>query len=257
MTVPCGKCINCRIAHSREWAVRIIHEMGEYENNCWFTLTYDQENLPSDNSLSKRDCVNFFKRLRKSFDFQRKFKYYLAGEYGEINGRPHYHVIALGLGQRDKEKIEKAWGKGIVHIGTVTYDSARYTADYIQKKYSGNKQKLVYGERQPPFQLQSLKIGEKYALDNAEQIKKNLNITYRGQNVGIPRYYKKKLGLDASVLGEQAKKRQDEINEQYKKRVEDIEDIPSAVRQSAKQRNRNTIARINIKNSRKQNNDRK
>ena len=52
--VPCGHCVACRIARSREWAVRLLHESEFWDEYCFVTLTYDDEHLNS-YSLQPRD----------------------------------------------------------------------------------------------------------------------------------------------------------------------------------------------------------
>ena len=81
LQVPCGHCIACRIARSREWAVRILHETEFWESSCFVTLTYRDEDLPPNGSLDRYALTNYFKRLRKDLG-DRKIKYYACGEYG-------------------------------------------------------------------------------------------------------------------------------------------------------------------------------
>ena len=69
-------------------------------------------------------------------------------------GRPHYHIILFGI-KRDDNRINDAWGLGAVHLGSVTYQSCRYVADYIGKVYSDEKHKVLYGDREKPFALMS------------------------------------------------------------------------------------------------------
>ena len=57
--VPCGHCIACRIARSREWAVRLLHESEFWDVFCFVTLTYDDEHLVSP-SLVPKDLTLFF-----------------------------------------------------------------------------------------------------------------------------------------------------------------------------------------------------
>ena len=64
VTVPCGQCIGCRLEYARSWAVRCMHEASMHEENCFVTLTYDDDKLPSGGSLKKKDCQDFVKRLR-------------------------------------------------------------------------------------------------------------------------------------------------------------------------------------------------
>lgn len=84
--VPCGHCVACRIAKSREWSIRLLGELGYWISSCFLTLTYDELHVPL--SLKKRDLQLFWKRLRKAF-YPRKIKYFSCGEYGDQYGRPH------------------------------------------------------------------------------------------------------------------------------------------------------------------------
>ena len=62
------------------------------------TLTYDNNHVPISEhgfpTLCKRDFQLFMKRLR--FNTGVKIKYYVAGEYGSTNHRPHYHAVIFG-----------------------------------------------------------------------------------------------------------------------------------------------------------------
>ena len=138
LEVPCGHCIACRIARTREWTIRLLHESEFWSDTSFLTLTYNDDFLPSDGSLVPRDLTLFFKRLRKDLSHdRRKIKYYACGEYGDTYGRPHYHAIVFGISPNDKKLVEENWPYGFVRIGTVTYDSCRYVAGYVQKKLYG------------------------------------------------------------------------------------------------------------------------
>jgi len=250
MRVPCGHCVSCKIAHAREWAVRLVHEMGYHENSCFITLTYDDDHLPADGSISKDELQRFFKRLRKNLD-GKKIKYYASGEYGEKNGRPHYHAIVLGLAMGEKTYIEKSWTLGMVHVGTVTYDSCRYVADYIQKKYNSWKASVVYGSKEVPFQISSLGIGKQFALDNREYLSTKLGCTMRGQEVGIPRYYKRMLEIGAEELGALSAEHNKELEDRTLVKVDgDYERVPGALQRSRRQANMNAIARLALHSDR-------
>ena len=67
LKLPCGQCIGCRLERSRQWAIRCVHEASLYKDNCFLTLTYDDEHLPEDGSLNVRDVQLFLKKLRKKF----------------------------------------------------------------------------------------------------------------------------------------------------------------------------------------------
>lgn len=92
--LPCGKCMGCRLEKRRQWAIRCVHEAQFHEENCFITLTYDDEHLLSD-SLIKSDIQKFFRRLRKRLK-PKKIKCLYCGEYGDKFNRPHYHAIIFG-----------------------------------------------------------------------------------------------------------------------------------------------------------------
>lgn len=147
--IPCGKCIGCRIEIVDGWAFRCMAEASLHKDNHFVTLTYDDDNLPIDESLDHRHWQLFAKRVRKSLG---PFRFFMCGEYGENNTlRPHYHGLLFGLdipdlvksnsvyAKRDTFKsstVSGCWGKGDVIIGTVTHESARYCAQYATKRVS-------------------------------------------------------------------------------------------------------------------------
>lgn len=208
LTVPCGKCTACRIHRSREWAIRCLHELSYHKEACFLTLTYNNENLPEGGSIGKEELQKFFRRLRKSLA-PRRIKYLACGEYGDQFGRPHYHAIIFGLGLDDsifklievtkkgvKVSMEE-WTKGFVYGGSVTYESARYVAGYVQKKQTGASA-IVYGDKERPFQLVSQGIGRNWCLDKVGYLMQDLSLTVNGQKMSIPRYYTKILGATIS-----------------------------------------------------------
>lgn len=150
--LPCGQCIGCRLERSRQWAIRCCHEASLYPDNCFITLTYNDKNLPPDESLNVRHFQLFMKKLRFHFK-DTKIRFFHCGEYGENFGRPHYHACLFNLDFPDKqlwkiqngvplytsETLSKLWGKGFVSIGAVTFESAAYVARYIMKKVTGEK----------------------------------------------------------------------------------------------------------------------
>lgn len=197
LLVPCGHCVACRIARSREWAIRILHETEFWEDSCFVTLTYRDEDLPPNGSLDSTALTKYFKRLRKDLG-DRKIKYYACGEYGDTYGRPHYHAIIFGLNAfTDKKVIESNWPYGWVKVGGVSYNSARYVAGYVQKKLYGKGAK-EYEDRGilPPFSRISKGIGERYVDKYWNKLYQQETVTVRGVPMGLPRYYQKKLDYD-------------------------------------------------------------
>lgn len=154
--LACGQCIGCRAERSRQWAIRCIHESQLHEENSFITLTYDDNQLPPDLSLNVTDWQKFAKRLRKKIG---SFRFFMCGEYGDKNGRPHYHACLFGhdfssdrtwiKGTGDNQLfhsqlLEDTWGKGITRVGLLTYTSAHYVSKYILKKVTGDKAEHHY-----------------------------------------------------------------------------------------------------------------
>lgn len=154
--IPCGQCVGCRLEHSRQWAVRMMHEASLHADNCFITLTYAPENLPPDGSLVKSDFQKFMKRLRRRFFSGIKF--FHCGEYGENFGRPHYHACLFGFDFPDRvffkmagesrlytsDILDDVWSLGHCSIGDVTFESAAYVARYVMKKVTGDSAKDHY-----------------------------------------------------------------------------------------------------------------
>lgn len=153
ISIPCSQCIGCRLERSRQWAVRCCHESTLYSDNCFITLTYDDAFLPEGKTLVHADFQKFMKSLRDMFDYVgsdgvNPIRYYMCGEYGTLNGRPHYHACLFNFDFSDKtlwkisnsnrlyvsEILSKLWKKGFCTIGDVTFESASYVARYITDK---------------------------------------------------------------------------------------------------------------------------
>ncbi len=171
LTLKCGQCSGCRLEHSRQWAMRMYHEASLWPQNSFITLTYDDDNVPSDRSLDFDHWTLFAKRLRKKYaqyeytswinpdtgrlNHTRKqthfIRFYMAGEYGELFDRPHYHACLFNHDFPDKvplktengitlftsAELETLWPYGFSSVGTLTFDSAAYCARYVMKKING------------------------------------------------------------------------------------------------------------------------
>lgn len=191
MLVPCGKCMACRVQRTSEWSLRLMQESDYYDDNAFVTLTYDDDHLPADLGLHKDALQSFFKRLRYYLPDDMRIKYYACGEYGDRYGRPHYHAIVFGVAPSDPA-ISASWQDGFVKCGSVSFDSCRYVASYVQKKLDG-KSVSEYGGRQPPFALMSKGLGLRYIEANRTQMDQRLYVTVKGVKHGLPRFYKKNL----------------------------------------------------------------
>lgn len=199
--VPCGQCVGCRLERSRQWAIRISQEASLYDNNCFITLTYTDQYCPK--SLDLRHFQLFMKRLRKKYG--NGIRFFHCGEYGDLNGRPHYHAALLNFDFPDKklyytnngfnyylsESLAELWPYGIHLISDLTYDSAGYIARYVLKKLTGDVAVDTYKDKKPPYVTMSRRPGigfpwiEKY-LENVYNIDR---IVVKGHESLPPRYY--------------------------------------------------------------------
>ncbi|QXP44305.1 MAG: replication initiator protein [Arizlama microvirus] len=154
---PCGQCMPCRFNRRRMWTHRLMLERLCHKDACFVTLTYDDEHLPKGGVLVKKDLQDWLKRFRRAIE-PVKIRFYGVGEYGETNGRPHYHVFLYGVSPCCEEVVRSTWNRGLVHVGTVTHDSASYIAGYTVKKMTNKDDPRLNG-RPPEFCRMSLRPG--------------------------------------------------------------------------------------------------
>lgn len=172
LTVPCGKCFECRQRQRNDWFIRCYYQ---WQTAGWhgffYTLTFNQENLPISCGIptfSKRKVQLFLKRLRhylKSYGI--KLKYMITSEFGELRDRPHHHAIFFV----DKwmnpvlfyKLVEKAWQYGFVKYGDnfgivnsasgISYVTKYITKDLaFQDKYLNRLRSAVYQRYERLFQ---------------------------------------------------------------------------------------------------------
>ena len=253
INIPCGQCVSCKMAYAREWATRIVHQAQTSKISSFITLTYNEEHLPDDGSVSKEEVRLFIKNLRQKLwrHYQVKVKYYAAGEYGSGKGkRPHYHIIIFGWDFPDRtfwditdsgsqlyrsKFLEGLWTKGFSSIGDVTLQSAAYVARYTMKKQKDpseyiDKETGVILEKE--FNMMSQGIGkewwQKYKSDT---YKDYLNVDYN--KVRVPRYYDKQLELEEP-------ERLEEIKEKRVAKAMELLDENSLVRRKQKDKVKQT-----------------
>ena len=169
MTMPCGKCVECMRNKRMEQATRITHEIEGHEDNCFITLTYNNESIPmtdgqndargiQDDSrfiptLRIKDYQDWLKRFRKKIKlyYGKDVRYFIVGEYGTKGKRPHYHAVIFGWKPDDlvehkycgkywtyrSKFVEKTWKFGFIEIGVdVNAGVAKYCAQYVTKKFN-------------------------------------------------------------------------------------------------------------------------
>lgn len=229
--LPCGQCTGCRLERSRQWAIRCVHEASLHQDNCFITLTYDDDKLPEGGTLRKAHFQRFMKRLRKAITPQ-KVRFYHCGEYGANFGRPHYHACLFGFDFKDKylwttrnnlpayrsETLEKLWPSGISEIGDVTFESAAYVARYIMKKITGPGAQTHYAGRTPEYTTMSRRpgIGSNWLSHFRDETYPADTVVIRGRQMKPPRAYDIALELtDPDLMDRVRQQRRD------KRRTED------------------------------------
>lgn len=219
IAIPCGQCVGCKLEHSRQWAMRCLHEKKLHRENCFVTLTYDNDHLPEGGTLVKRDLQLFLKRLRKKCGSGIRF--YACGEYGDVGSRPHYHVLLFNHNFSDRKVIrgskpdkplstsadlDAVWQKGLSVIGEVTFESAAYVARYVMKKISGDRADEHYSRVDdcgriyrvlPEFTVMSRRpgIGLGWYRKFGKETFIHDSVVVNGHLVRPPRYYDTQLAL--------------------------------------------------------------
>lgn len=202
--VPCGSCPVCRKRRAAHWAFRLGQEERICDSAHFVTLTYDTDHVPITRNgylnLCKRDVQLYMKKVRKRLP-GKKVKYYCAGEYGEKNWRPHYHIIMFNA---TEDSIIDAWDQGNVWIGKVEPASVAYTLKYICKV-----QRAGYrpgDDRQKEFSVMSKRLGANYLsrdmlawhlADVENRVYCNL---FDGMKVSMPRYYRERIYSEVQRL---------------------------------------------------------
>lgn len=217
--IPCGECLGCLLDHAKDWATRCACEMETCGVGCFITLTYnnntrtikgqeEESSLPINENglptLRKKDLKDFWKRLRKHLDKQEiKIRYVACGEYGPKRGRPHYHAVVFGWKPEDLKLykfnhqneplyksaiLQKIWGCGFVTIGELNFQTASYTARYVQKKAGINKKKP---KRQREFEL-------KYNMEEVVQIVDEWTKYYDKQEISKETYIQAFMQLNST-----------------------------------------------------------
>lgn len=213
MDLPCGKCPECCKDYYTSWATRGSRELAQWESSLFVTLTYNEEHLPSDKSLNKKDVQDFIKRLKKKFKSTKEnpIRQVYCGEYGTKTSRPHYHIILFNCDFNDKRKhyfspaghqvytsktLSELWPFGNSEFGFAEASSIAYLFKYILKKKSRK-------EKQKPYNLEidgitydvahefieaSRNPGIGAWMRDSDSIKKGY-LTVNGQKKKIPKYY--------------------------------------------------------------------
>ena len=243
----------------------MYHEAMCHDQNSFVTLTYNDQHLPEHGSLQYRDVTKFIKRLRH----HAKFLYYYSGEYGDDNGRPHYHLCLFGYDfSNDRFKwdrrngiqyyrstlLEKLWPYGFSDLSDFSYGAARYVAKYVFKKQTGDNSVRKYGIgvnketgeiicKEPEQSRMSLKpaIGFNWFKKYHHEVLPADHVVVDGTKKPVPKYYNKmyKAMYPNAYDLVQQNRREDNKNRKLTQDQMDERELHIAINNARKTRNLN------------------
>lgn len=190
--------MGCEASKNRAWMLRAQLELKEHKHTAFATLTYAPASLPP--TLQKRHLQLFLKRFRehkKRSKTATTIRFFASGEYGEKDGRPHYHAILFGASKADAEIVQKAWPHGHAYTVDATAGAIAYVAGYTAKK-QGERRKAqeeqidedtgeVY-TYQPPFLQMSRRPGIGGTARDKHRGSWRSFAIHNGQKQPVPRY---------------------------------------------------------------------
>lgn len=225
-TVPCGHCVGCLARRRSDWFVRLLSEYSYSDTAVFFTLTYDEESLTENQSVSREDVTNFVRRVKRLSDtiwlprfkqspdysseykarvtehgelikYRNPLRYFISSEYCPTTGRPHYHGFFFGIplewmgNDFFQKKISDLWGNGFVSTGVPTNARLNYVVKYclaLSADTHGKFKPFLCANRNPA-------IGKLFMSDRMVQyVRENLQdtgyLTYMGYPRPLPRYYR-------------------------------------------------------------------
>lgn len=201
LQLPCGSCRECISKRAIEWATRAKHEISQHADNCFLTLTYDNDHLPS-HFIIKNDFQKFLKKLRKKL--YKKISYMVSYEYGSQTFRPHMHAIIFGYNPNNQKflkntktgyplftspEISKLWDKGFHSVAVANEKTAYYIASYA---LSGKKKTITHPETGENVEISDcMDVSKRPAIGYTFFKKHYKNLVATGES--LPRYYQKKL----------------------------------------------------------------
>ncbi|AXF52706.1 MAG: replication initiator protein [Microviridae sp.] len=211
ISIPCGKCSECRRSFSLTWRSRLL---AEYDDFCYqlgyspfdpinrapvyfYTLTVDESHRPDAESDPSRVLRLFHERYRAAC--HKSFRHWCTVEYGDPvlhTGRIHFHGVAFGL-DCPFSKFRKLWGLGRVDISRVRERACMtYVSKYVTK-FDRDRKRFPFAGKV----FASAGIGTSLYLKNASAISDQLlsltsvSVVYRNYRYPVPYYYARKILL--------------------------------------------------------------
>lgn len=157
ITVPCGKCCECRETYFNSIFQRALCE--SFSSYLYFvTLTYDDKHIPFVDLDGTRILYADYshiqlmiKRLRNSNVLCRDFRYLCVNEFGDKFSRPHFHLIFFVAKSDKDDELTKYL------LERVLYDNLKifFSQNVGTRKYPIYEPLFTYSERMTPKGLKS------------------------------------------------------------------------------------------------------
>lgn len=188
--VRCRKCVNCLKYYLSSWLVRLELEADSSLCSYFVTLTYNDENRPSD--VSKDDIRNFHRRIKyRLSELKSDMKYIVISEYTPIHGYPHYHGLYFNV---PEYLFDDCWKYGFIKVDDVIPERINYVMSYHFLK----DENVPYGKA-PNFRFFSDGLGFDGFLDNqlSNAEKNDWLFVLNNELVKSPihPYYRRKFGV--------------------------------------------------------------
>lgn len=180
METKCRNCANCLAKRAAHWRLRALTEYSQSPRTWLGTLTFnpdayhalltaaraiegrqgfdfdalsDSEKSAALNRHGGKHLTDWLKRLRKEGS---RFRYMAVVEFGELNGRLHYHVLMHEVstdGLLRHAALKRQWSLGFSDFKLVTDKrGATYAAKYLAKsKLARVRASIAYGSPRSVF----------------------------------------------------------------------------------------------------------
>lgn len=126
------------------------------ERTFFMTFTYEDSELPvtveGDVTLEKKYFLKWIENVQREIG---SFRYYVVGEYGELYGRPHYHMAVFPEHHSQVPALRVKWRKGFSSAYEINHARARYLANYTAKKLTKLTDERLSPGQEPEFRTSS------------------------------------------------------------------------------------------------------
>lgn len=134
--VPCRRCWRCRSNRVSDYIGRALCEASVSDWTRVVTLTYADTKDGSHEIIRPQHFQNFIKLLRKIVSL----RYMVAGEYGAMRGRAHFHAVLFGKGHCLQWPLRQIfwrsniWPHGHMFVDDgATHRQLKYVCKYVLK----------------------------------------------------------------------------------------------------------------------------